>query len=107
MECRKGKILDFVGSWQSGIAQLVIEDSDTGGVDFVPCENTATVRALEAAFEDVITPGHTADGKGYKGQEVFWSMDEYGVLLLGFTPVAMADEEMVQAYEAEKMNAQN
>ena len=98
-DLRKGKIVKFMGSWQSGLGQLMIADSETGAVELVPCENTATVRALEAAFGDVVTPAHTADGDGYQGKEVFWSMDEYGLMMLGFTPVDMADEEMIESYE--------
>ena len=90
MEIRKGKLIQFRGSWGSGLAVLEIEDSETGAHELVPCDNGATVRALEAAFGDVITQGHTANGDGYKGQEVYWSYDELGLVLEGFTPVAEA-----------------
>ena len=87
MEIRKGRLIQFQGSWQSGLGSLEIEDSETGAHEFVPCDNGATVRALESAFGDVITDGHTANGNGYKGQEVYWSLDELGLVLEGFTPV--------------------
>ena len=87
MEIRKGKLIQFRGSWGSGLATLEIEDSETGEHELVPCDNGATVRALEAAFGDVITLGHTANGDGYKGREVYWSYDEFGLVLAGFTPV--------------------
>ena len=89
MERRKGIIRQFRGSWGSGIAHLDIEDSKTGVVESIPCENTSTVRALEAAFGSVITEGHTANGNGYHRQEVYWSCDWLG-LLEGFTPVEQA-----------------
>jgi len=87
MEIRKGRLIQFRGSWGSGLGTLEIEDSETGEREPVPCDNGATVRALEAAFGNVITPAHTANGDGYKGREVYWSLDELGLVLEGFTPV--------------------
>ena len=87
MELRKGRLIQFWGSWGSGLGTLEIEDSETGECEPVPCDNGATVRALEAAFGNVITDGHTANGDGYKGREVYWSLDELGLVLEGFTPV--------------------
>ncbi len=87
MEIRKGRLIQFRGFWGSGLATLEIEDSETGAHELIPCDNGATVRALEAAFGDVITLGHTANGDGYKGREVYWSFDEFGLVLEGFTPV--------------------
>ena len=87
MENRKGRLIQFGGSWGSGLGTLEIEDSETGEHELVLCDNGATVRALEAAFGNVITPAHTANGNGYKGQEVYWSYDELGLVLEGFTPV--------------------
>ena len=90
MEIRKGRLIQFCGSWGSGLGVLEIEDSETGVPEHVHCDNGATIRALEAAFGDVITEGHTANGNGYKGREVYWSYDEFGFVLEGFTPVAAA-----------------
>ena len=87
MEIRKGRLIQFSGSWGSGLGTLEIEDSETSVHELVPCDNGATVRALEAAFGNVITPAHTANGGGYKGREVYWSLDEFGLVLAGFTPV--------------------
>jgi len=87
MEVRKGKLIQFGGSWGSGLGTLEIEDSETGERELVHCDNPATVRALESAFGNVITDGHTANGGGYKGREVYWSLDEFGLVLEGFTPV--------------------
>jgi len=94
VEIRKGKLIQFHGSWGSGLATLEIEDSETGTHEHIPCDNGATVRALEAAFGDVITEGHTANGDGYKGQEVYWSYDEFGLVLAVFTPVADAPPDL-------------
>ena len=99
MEIRKGKLVQFRGSWGSGLGYLEIKDSETGVTERVPCDNGATVRALEAAFGDVITPGHTANGDGYRGQEVYWSYDELGLVLGGFTPVDDASPELVNCCE--------
>ncbi len=87
MEIRKGRLIQFGGSWGSGLGILEIEDSETGEHEHIPCDNGATVRALEAAFGNVITPAHTANGDGYEDREVYWSLDELGLVLEGFTPV--------------------
>jgi len=99
VEIKKGKLVQFGGSWGSGLGLLEIEDSETGVPERVPCDNGATVRALEAAFGNVITEGHTANGNGYRGQEVYWSYDELGLVLDGFTPVDDASPELVNCYE--------
>ena len=102
MEIRKGRLIQFRGSWGSGLGVLVIEDSETGVPEHVPCDNGATVRALEAAFGSVITPVHTANGNGYKGQEVYWSLDELGLVLEAFTPVKDAPPELVSCYQKKR-----
>ena len=94
MEIRKGRLIQFHGFWGSGLGTLEIEDSETGVPEHVPCDNGATVWALEVAFGNVITPVHTANGDGYKGQEVYWSYDELGLVLEGFTPVADATPDL-------------
>jgi len=94
VENRKGRLIQFHGSWGSGLATLEIEDVETGVNELVPCDNGATVRALETAFGDVITEGHTANGDGYKGREVYWSLDELGLVLEGFTPVDDAPTDL-------------
>ena len=99
MEIRKGKLVQFRGSWGSGLANLEIEDSETGVPELVPCDNGATVRALEAAFGDVVTDGHTANGDGYKGQEVYWAYDELGLVLGGFTLIEDAPPELAEHYK--------
>jgi len=65
----------------------------------VSCDNPATVRALELAFGNVITDGHTANGDGYKGREVYWSLDEFGLVLAAFTPVEDASPELLDCYK--------
>lgn len=101
----KGKILNFGGSWGSGLGFLLIKDSKTGAVESVPCDNACTVRALESAFGNVITTGHTANGNGYKGQEIYWSYDEMGLVLGAFTPVAEAPAELIAMYKNQKVGA--
>ena len=102
MLIHKGKLIQFRGTWGSGMGFLQIADSETGVVESVPCDNGPTVRALEGCFSNVITEGHTASGDGYKGREVFWSYDECGLTLGGFTPVEEASVELLEAYEAER-----
>ena len=83
----RGVIKQFRGSWSSGIAYLDIEDSETQIIQSILCENTSTVRALEAAFGNTITIGHTANGDGYKDREISWHLDGMGLLLEWFAPV--------------------
>ena len=80
-EMRRGVIRGFRGSWMSGLGYLLID-----GVG-VPCENAPTVRALDACFGDVIAPGHTVSQEAIIGREIYYSMDEMGLVLGGFTPV--------------------
>lgn len=83
---KTGIIKNFIGSWSSGLAYLLIEDCKTHQIEQVPCENGETVRALESCFGNTITEGHTADGEGYKNKKIKWCYDEMGLMLAGFTP---------------------
>ena len=102
---RKGKILAFHGSWQSGLAQLEIQDSETGAVELVPCDNAPTVRALASAFPDVIGSGHTVNQKAIAGKEIYWSLDVMGLVLGGFTPVKGAPRRVTWAYKNQRKAA--
>ncbi len=99
MIIQKGKIIKFNGSWGSGLGNLSIKTDK--GIKNIPCENPSTVRALESAFGDVITAGHTADGNGYKDQEIYFSVADYGVLE-GFVPVEEASFQLIEEYEKQK-----
>ena len=95
MEIRRGILVEFQGTQESGVGYLLIRDSKTGIIESVPCENAPTVRALEACFGNTITEGHTAEGVGYKGREVFWTCDWLGVL--NWFAIAAGDiEEMLE-----------
>jgi hypothetical protein len=84
----KGKILGFEGSWGSGMGFLTLEDSETHRLMRIPCENSSTARALEAAFGNVIGRAHDVKSNGgHIGKEIYWSYDEMGLVLGGFTPV--------------------
>ncbi|MFA5032869.1 MAG: hypothetical protein WC614_07610 [bacterium] len=100
----KGKIQGFGGSWCSGLGFLIIEDSETHTIESVPCENSSTGRALEAAFENVITPDHTVNGTGHIGKEIFWSCDNLGILEW-FIPVKEASDELVLMHKNQKAGA--
>jgi hypothetical protein len=100
MEIRKGIIRGFEGSWGSGIGLLVVEDYETEVVERVRCENAQTVRSLEGAFGNVIGEGHSVSSNpGFMNQEIFWSMDDMGLILGGFTPVDEASEELLEYFE--------
>jgi hypothetical protein len=94
-----GKIKQFGGSWGSGIGFLLIEN-DKGHKLNIPCENSPTVRALDCAFGDVITDGHTANGEGYKNKYIYFFLDDFG-LLNGFVPEEEASQELIDKYNTQ------
>jgi hypothetical protein len=81
----KGTILGFHGSWSSSIATLVVKN-EKGVVKEIPCENTSTVRALDACFGNVIQPGRTARRDAFVGKTIFYEYDDLGLLLGEFIP---------------------
>ena len=80
----KGTIEGFVGSWGSGIAILAIQRDD-GVPDWPFCENSSTVRALDAAFGNVIAPDHCVNNDALKGKRIVYTLDDMGMLAC-FTP---------------------
>ncbi len=101
MEIRKGTIQRFEGSWNSGLGFLVIQDSETGNIESIPADNGPTVRALEGAFGNVIGEAHCVDGEGgHVNKEVYWSYDDLGLTLIGFTPADEAPAKVVELYES-------
>jgi len=99
LDISKGTILAFYGGYLSGLDHLQIVDSETGESSMIPCDNGATVRALEEMFGDVIAPGHTVDpAGGHVNQEVYWSYDELGLVMGGMTPVNEASPELIEMY---------
>ena len=81
----RGIIVGFRGSWSSGIAELLIKDKK-GVIKAIPCENTATVRALDACYGGVIKSGRTASEKPFVGKNIFYEYDEMGLMLGSFAP---------------------
>lgn len=75
---KTGTIVDFRGSWGSGIATLLLKVGKKHQT--VPCENAQTVRALDAMFGNVITPGHGVDVFAIRGKKVQFDVDDIGVL---------------------------
>ena len=76
----RGTIDGFSGSWGSGLGFLIIDSQ------IVPCDNAATVRALDACFGDVIAPGNTVSQESIVGREIRYSVGLWGVLE-AFSPV--------------------
>ncbi|WP_026487619.1 hypothetical protein [Caldanaerobius polysaccharolyticus] len=81
----KVTIMDFEGSWLSGLATLVVKD-EKGNVKRIPCENGPTVRALAEMFPDVIGPGHTVNMAAIKGKKIRYGMDDFGLVLGWISP---------------------
>ena len=71
---KPGVIDGFSGSWSSGLGYLIID-----GVP-VPCDNAGTVRALDACFGNVISPGHLVSQESIAGKEIWYSVGPCGVL---------------------------
>ena len=92
---QKGKLKQFSGSFGSGLGNLTIEVN--GKLQQFHCDNGTTVRSLEAAYGNVITKGHTADGIGYKNKEVYFTVDDLGVLE-SFCPVEEATPELIEEF---------
>ena len=106
MDVRIGKLKGFRGNWMCGLGVLVIEDSEAGGVEEIPCENAPTVRALEGCFGNVIGDEYVVKPNkeaGYYDKEVYWSLDEVGVVFEAFTPVGEASKELVALFEKERV----
>lgn len=93
---QKGKLIQFIGNFGSGLGFLSIEVK--GLVNQYSCDNSTTVRNLESAFGNTIKEGHTADGNGYKDQEVYFSVDDFG-MLVWFCPVDEAGQEIIDKYK--------
>jgi len=99
----KARILGFQGSWMSGLATLILEDLDGYGPPAVHCENAQTVRCLEGAFGNVIDNNHSVNPEGgHVGKEIFYSMDDMGLVLECFTPVDEASDELIDYYNKER-----
>jgi len=91
----KGTIKDFKGTWNSGIATLILL-SDNNVENRVYCENASTVRALDAMFPGFIAEGHRANPDAIKDKVVFYSL-EYG-FINWILPEEFADFEFIEQY---------
>ena len=81
---RVGKLKGFGGSVKSDLAYLLVGD------DIIPCDNVATVEALDRAFGHVLRPDRTLNQVAFIDQEVVYVTLSVGPnrLLVGFTPIA-------------------
>ena len=96
----KARIIGFYGRPLSGIGYLTVVDA-AGVESHIPCENLATVRALESAFGNVVEFGYTVNPKGgHVGQEVYISFDDTGTILSTFVPVSILTDEQIARIEA-------
>lgn len=93
----KGKIIGFGGNWGSGLATLTLEDMDTGEIVSVYADSGPLGRALGECY-DAIGAGNTIDNEKIAGEEVYFSLNDLG-LLEAFSPVDTANPMLVQIYE--------
>lgn len=97
MTIHKGTISGLHSSWGNGLAMLSFEDGTQ-----VPCDNGPTVRAMESVFGGVVGAAHTIDpAGGHVVQEVFNSMDDFGLTLGWFVPIDEATDDLIDAYESQ------
>ena len=75
-----GKIIDLKGERGSGIATLTILTNQKERLQ-VYCDNSPTVRALDAAFGGVVGPGHTFNIEAIRGRWIEFDVDQFGLLL--------------------------
>lgn len=107
MKIYKGTIRGFRGSWGSGLGYLIIDDDERGRVS-VPCDNAPTVRALEGCFGNVISKAHTVNPRGgHVGKKVYYSLDDFGIILEGFSPVRGASPELKKLFKDERAARDN
>ena len=75
----RGIIKGFGGSWGSGLAILIIEDSH-GECHRIPCDNAPTVRALSYLFPNVIGANHSVNVNAIMNKQIEYDIDDIGVL---------------------------
>ncbi len=91
MELRRGVIVDFRGSWGSGLAGLVIEEEDKQVT--VYADSGPLGRALQSLY-GAACPGNTIDVSKIEGKEILFSTDDLG-LLVGFAPADVDDDDFI------------
>ena len=74
-----GTIVNFYGSWNSGLAHLLVTNHATGKVEVLLCENGPTGRALIALF-NCLAADHTIDVARIRGQKILYSINDIGML---------------------------
>lgn len=92
MNLRKGTIQTISGHPMSGLWTLVLD------TDAVHIESGYGVRNLAAAFGATEGSGDLLEK--IAGQEIYYSVDDFGVLA-AFTPADEASSELIEAYENE------
>jgi hypothetical protein len=78
---KTGTIISFDCDYGSGLATLIVENQN-GEQEVVFCENTATIRAFQAAYpdEEIILPGHCVNVAALRGKCIEYQADQFGVL---------------------------
>lgn len=97
MEINLGTIKHISLSWNSGLGHMVLE-SDDHCAHTVPFDNGPTCRALMSAYPDCAGEGHTINTSALIGKRLYWSWDDFGLCLGGFTPEEEANPALIDAY---------
>jgi hypothetical protein len=95
-ELQKGEILNYSGSWGSGLGTFTIKRDD-GKIVQVHSDNAPTIRSLESAYGDVIQEEHTFNVNAIKGKKIYYSVESWGTMA-GFQPEEEASEELEEKY---------
>jgi hypothetical protein len=75
-----GNIVDFKGSWGTGIGELHLVDRSNKVVK-IKCETPYTIRELHQAYGNVITKEHTVNVDAIKNKGVYYVMNNRDVIV--------------------------
>jgi hypothetical protein len=99
-EIKFGKILSFEGSWNSGIAYLVVKTENR--IEVIPADSGCLGRALVDAFgSEVYGKGHSVNNEAIYGKKIFYGLTRWGTLE-GFTPLEEASAELISEYKRQQ-----
>ena len=82
----KGTIVNFTGSWKSGLGTLWIQKEGEADMVGVPCENESTIEIL-SQYVGGVRNDAGVDLQQFRGWEVFFTMDDTDRIMDGIVPV--------------------
>ena len=92
-------IVGFHGSWQSGLARLIVRHDD-GTTNAIPGDSGPLGRALINAFDCHNGQAHSIDNTKLAGQRIGYKTDDFGLMecfLMEDKALELADEVREEA----------